>query len=363
MARDEVHPRASPALSQKKQLSIDGASKNCVDWFIQTVYQPHYDHFGADFGKTIVGFFYDEPETRGDWGTELNRTLAAWHVDWKKAYVAYKFGLAGEEQIAAKYQYLEAFADTWGRTMYGGMTRWCHAHGVLSHGHFMEHRNLYHDPRYCAGDMMRLQRYSDMGGIDAVFNQFVMGHRDVGVRDPPVWQTPKLASSISHVFGKAGDVTMVEIFGARGQDLTYQEMKWWADHMQVSGVNFLIPHSFNPRSPYDDDCPPYFYNGGFEPRWPLYRVFADYTSRLSLMLTGGRHVCPVAILFSGNLGQVGKMVTPEEMTTALQDAQINCDWLPMDVFERDAVVKPRPVVAGSAAGAPKFNSITSDTAF
>ena len=92
---------------------------------------------------------------------------------------------------------------------------------------------------------------------------------------------------------------MVEIFGARGQDLTYPEMKWWTDHMQVSGVNFLIPHSFNPRAPKDTDCPPYFYNGGFEPRWPLYRVFADYTSRLSLMLTGGRHVCPVALLFLG----------------------------------------------------------------
>ncbi len=122
-------------------------------------------------------------------------------------------------------------------------------------------------------------------------------------------------------------------------------MKWWADHMQVSGVNFLIPHSFNPRAPYDNDCPPYFYNGGFEPRWPLYRVWADYVARLSLMLTGGRHVCPVAILFSGNLGQVGKMIPPEGISTALQDAQLDCDWLPMDVFERDAVIKPRPAVA------------------
>ena len=82
----------------------------------------------------------------------------------------------------------------------------------------------------------------------------------------------------------------------------------------------------------------------------MYRVFADYTSRLSLMLTGGRHVCPVAILFSGNLGQVGKMVPPEEMTTALQDAQMDCDWLPMDVFEREAVIKPRPADAPTPNG-------------
>ena len=114
-------------------------------------------------------------------------------------------------------------------------------------------------------------------------------------------------------------------------------MKWWADHMQVSGVNFLIPHSFNPRAPYDRDCPPYFYNGGYEPRWPLYRVFADYSCRLSLMLRGGRHVCPVALLFSGNTLGVGKAIMPEGLSETLQDANYDCDWLPLSVFERDAV--------------------------
>ncbi len=183
--------------------------------FWQTVYQPHYDHFKADFGKTIRGFFYDEPETRGDWGTELNATLAAWKVDWKKAYVAYKFGLAGEEQTAAKYQYLDALAETWGRTMYGGMTRWCEEHGVESIGHFMEHARLYVHPAFCAGDMMRLQKYSSMGAIDAVFSQFAIGRRVT--YDAPTWQTPKIASSVSHVFGKKDDVAMVEIFGREGR--------------------------------------------------------------------------------------------------------------------------------------------------
>src|SRR3989339_604772 len=38
-----------PGLSQHrgKQLSVDGASRDCVDWFIKTVYQPHYDRFGS----------------------------------------------------------------------------------------------------------------------------------------------------------------------------------------------------------------------------------------------------------------------------------------------------------------------------
>ena len=320
--------KQGPALGQGGALSVDGASKDCVDWFISTVYQPHHDRFKNDFGKTIPGFFYDEPETRGDWGTELNAVLAEWKVDWKKAYVAYKFRLAGDDDAAARYQYMDAFAEAWGRTMYGGMSRWCRQRGVKSMGHFMEHGYLYVNPAFCAGDMMRLQKYSDMGGIDLVCRQMYPGQRP---RD--IYQTPKLGSSITHVYGKDDDVTMCEMFGAYGQDITYPQMKWLTDQMQVRGVNFMIPHSFDPKSPRDTDCPPYFWNGGFEPRWPLYRVYADWTSRLSLMLSGGRHVCPVALLFSGNLRRVGKAVLPEDMTTVLQDALFDCDWLPMEVFE------------------------------
>ncbi|HOX59334.1 MAG TPA: glycosyl hydrolase [Candidatus Paceibacterota bacterium] len=318
------------------QLSVDGASQDCVDWYLQEVYQPHFEHYKAEFGKTIRGFFYDEPETPGDWGTEVNRVLAEWGVDWTKAYAAYKSELAGEEQVAARYRYLDALAEAWGRTMYGGIAKWCRQHGVTSTGHFMEHSHLYFNREFCAGDMMRLQGHGHMGGIDAVFRQFEMGKRVT--RDKPCWQTPKLGSSISHAYGKANDVAMVEIFGARGQDLTYPEMKWWTDHMHVSGINFFIPHSFNPRAPKDTDCPPYFYNNGFEPRWPLYRVFADYTSRLSLMLTGGRHVCPVALLYLGQSAHCGKHILPDQMSESLQDALYDCDWLPYEVFERDTKV-------------------------
>ena len=318
---------------------VDGASQEAVDWYIQTVYQPHYDHFKDDFGSWIPGFFYDEPETHGDWGTEVIPILKERNVDWKKALASWKFTLAGEQQVSARYQYQDAFAEAWGRTLFGGITKWCHDHNVLSIGHFLEHGRTYLSTQACAGNMFQLQKYSDMGGIDAVFSQFVMGRR--AAQNGPCWQTPKLGSSISHVYGKKDDISMIEIFGARGQDLSYPEMKWWTDHMHVSGINFHIPHSFNPRSPYDTDCPPYFYNGGKEPRWPLYRVYADYTSRLSMMLSGGRHVCPVAILFPGISIHTGKAVTPDQISEVMQDALFDCDWMPYEVFEQEVQIDDR----------------------
>lgn len=325
-----------------RRILVDGASQDAVDWYIKTVYQPHYDRFPDDFGKSIVGYFYDEPETRGDWGTELPKMLASRGVDWKKAYVAFKLKLAGDEQAAANYQYRYSLAEAWGKTFYGGLTKWCHDHKVLSIGHFLEHKQEYLHPELCAGDMMQLMKYSDMGAIDAVFKQFAWGKRST--QDSPIWQTPKLGSSISHAYGKKDDLAMVEIYGARGQDLSYPEMKWWLDHMQVSGINFIIPHSFNPKAPYDTDCPPYFYNGGHEARWPLYRVWADYSTRLSLMLSGGKHVCPVAVLYLGQSRHAGKAIAPDQMSEVLQDALYDCDWIPYEVLTRDMTIAGRELV-------------------
>ncbi len=155
-----------PALGSR--ILVDGASQDCVDWFLRTVYQPHYDHFKDDFGKTIVGFFYDEPETHGDWGTEVPKVLAGKGVDLKPAYVAWKFQLAGDTQAAARHAYHEALSEAWGRTLYGGMTRWCRAHGVTS---------------FYAGDA-----YVDIVGLDA-YTDFVDPKHILGY--PEVARLPK----------------------------------------------------------------------------------------------------------------------------------------------------------------------------
>jgi len=316
---------------QQRYISVDGADPACVDWFINTVYQPHYDRFKSDFGKTITGYFYDEPETQGDWGSDFPKLVAERKLDLNKLLVAYKFKLAGDVQTAAYYSYLDTFTESWGRTMYGGMSRWCRERKVVSMGHFMEHGGDIFSRDMSGGNMMQLLKYSDMGGMDLVCGQLQPGNRNMGE-----YQMPKMASSVSHTGNKANDIAFCEIFGGYNQDVTYPTMKWLTDWHQVRGVNFLIPHSFNPRAPYDGDYPPYFYNGGQEPRWPLYRVWADYNNRLSLLLTGGRHVAPVAMLHLGQSYHVGAKQRPEELTSALQDVQFDCDWLPYEAWEKDA---------------------------
>ncbi|MCL1920554.1 MAG: hypothetical protein FWG50_05665 [Kiritimatiellaeota bacterium] len=323
-----------PFGGQQRFISVDGADRECVDWFLKAVYQPHYERFGKDFGKTITGFFYDEPETQGDWGADMLALAAERGWDLNRFLVAYKFKLAGDEQAAGWYGYLNCFVESWGRTMYGGMTKWCKEHGVFSSGHFMEHGNDIFHRGMSGGNMMQLMKYSDMGCIDLVCEQVYPGQRNMGL-----YQMPKIASSISHVYDKKDDIAWSEIFGGYFQKLTYPDMKWLCDWHQVRGVNFMIPHSFNPRSPRDKDYPPYFHNGGFEPRWPLYRVWADYNNRLATLLVGGYHVAPIAQMHIGLSFHAGKTVRPEAMTTSIQDALLDCDWVPYDALEGAAIVE------------------------
>jgi hypothetical protein len=173
------------------------------------------------FGKTIVGFFYDEPETQGDWGRDMLDLAAERRLDLDRLMVAYKFKLSGEEQQTAFYGYLDLFAESWGRTMYGGLAQWCREHNVISMGHFMEHGNDIFHRGMSGGNMMQLQKHSDMGGIDLVCHQVYPGQRNMGL-----YQMPKIASSISHTYNKKDDIAFCEIFGGYDQrtDLSADEM-------------------------------------------------------------------------------------------------------------------------------------------
>ena len=319
--------------SQGRFAYVNGLDEAAVDWFIANYYQPYYDRYRAAFGDgTIPGFFFDEPETMGVWGPALEKELAARGEDVGELLTAFKFKLADPEaQACAFYRYHDARAEVWGRTMYGRLSDWCRKHGVYSSGHFMEHANDFYSLAMCGGNVMQLMKYVEVPGVDLVCRQYYPNQRESVQHQIAFGQMPKYASSTAHVYNRHNGMNWCEIFGAYGQDLTYPQMKWLCDWHQYQGCYYLIPHSFNPKSPDDTDCPPYFYNGGYEPRYPLFRVWADYNNRCALLLSGGEHVCAIAQCVPGMSAHVGKTIRPEMFAFAIQDAQLDSDWINYDV--------------------------------
>ena len=321
--------------------TVNGLDEAAVDWFLSQYYQPYYDRYAKEFKDgTIPGFFFDEPQFRAWWGDALAKELKARGENVGELLTALKFKLADpEDQARALYRYHDARAEVWGRTMYGRQSDWCKKHGVYSSGHFLEHANCYYSPVLAGGNVMQQMKYVEVPGVDLVVRQYYPNQRESRKHQIDFGQMPKYASSVAHVYNRHNGKNWCEIFGAYFQDLTYPQMKWMCDWHQYQGCYYLIPHSFNPKAPFDKDCPPYFYNGGYEPRYPLFRVWADYNNRCAKLLSDGEHVCHIAQCIPGVSFHAGKTIRPEMFAFAIQDAQLDSDWMGYDVIETASIGK------------------------
>ena len=323
--------------------TVNGLDAAAVEWFLREIYEPHYTHFKAEFEDgTIVGFFFDEPQTQSWWGPTLADELKARGEDVAELLTAFKFKLADPEQQArARTRFLDARAETWGRTMYGRQSEWCREHGVYSSGHFLEHMHLYYHHGVCVGNLMQLMKHVEVPGVDLVLHQYYPHLRENRKDQVDFGQMPKYASSAAHVYNRHNGLSWCEIFGGYKQHLTYPQMKWFCDWHQSQGCYYLIPHSFNPKSPDDTDHPPYFYNGGYEPRYPLFRVWANYNNRCAKLLSEGEHICRIAQCVPGICYHAGKTIRPEMFAFAIQDAQLDSDLMDFDAVE-SAIIEKNP---------------------
>jgi len=103
-------------------------------------------------------------------------------------------------------------------------------------------------------------------------------------------------SSVAHLAAK--ERVVAEAMGGAGWAITPQMLKYGADMLYVFGVNMLVPHGFfytmDSPSAMDDWPHSWFYQN---PYWKYFKIYADYISRLSYMLSGGKHICDIAVLY------------------------------------------------------------------
>ena len=126
-----MHFTWTPRKSGSRYL-VDGASQDCVDWYIRPSTSRIMTGSKTISAKTSWAFSTMNRKPTAIGAPKCMKVLAEREVDWKRALVAWKFKLAGEEQAAARYQYQDALAEAWGRTLYGGITRWCAANTASS---------------------------------------------------------------------------------------------------------------------------------------------------------------------------------------------------------------------------------------
>ncbi|NOS71638.1 MAG: hypothetical protein HOP33_17150 [Verrucomicrobia bacterium] len=327
---------------------VDLLYPGVTEKFLEVTLEAYRKHFGKEFGKRIPGSFTDEPELRPAgglpwtqdlpeqfkkrWGYDLIESLpsiAAEIGDWKKVRHDY-------------YQtQLDLFIERWAKPYFD----YCAKNNLEFTGHYWEHEW----PR-CAGvpDNMAMSAWQQRPGIDILMNRYEENtHAQFGnVR------SCREISSLANQFGRR---TLVEVYGAGGWDLRFEDMKRIGDWLEVLGVNTLNQHVdyITIRGARKRDHPQSF--SYHEPWWDAYHVSAEYLARLSAALTQGEQVNRILVLeptttawmYQGNEGKLKEIGDSFfKLLMSLEAAQIEYDLGCEDVIVRHGSVSGRQLRVG-----------------
>lgn len=347
---------------------------------IKEVYEPHYEHFAEYFGNTFIGFFSDEPRFgngkydvrhNGDiYNTKIGEYGIAypWSDDMfallggeRKEIAALWFNTGKDHAAEYRIKYMNIITDAYRRNFSEAIGAWCESHGVLYTGHITEDMNDHCRLGSGAGHYFRSMTGQHLAGIDVVLHQIHAGFADYGnyypcfssvfMPDPDFFHftLPKLGVSAAHLESKKKNRTMCEIFGAYGWGESINLMKWLVDFMLVRGVNYFVPHAFNPRTD-DTDCPPYFYHGGKNPTFSAFKELMKYTEKTCAELSEDYSV-EVAVLYHAEADWSGREYTPmDKVCRLLTENQIDFEIVPseyLDVTKASVLIVPYAEYRGS----------------
>lgn len=326
---------------------------------IDAVYEPHYARYKDDFGKTIAGFFSDEPElgnghlyesktvfgtaTDYPWSLELEENLKNSLGEDFAVKLALLWENDADTDVKAKvrYAYMDAVTSLVKKDFSIQLGDWCRARGVKYIGHLIEDNNQHARTGSSLGHFYRGLAGQDMAGIDDIGGQVFPQGEDIdydnGILSTRIgefyhYMLGKLGSSAAAIEPLKNGDSMCEIFGNYGWSEGVRLEKYLVDHFLVRGINNYVPHAFSPKEFPDPDCPPHFYAHGNNPQYRHFGSLMAYTNRVCELISGGRHIAPAAVLYHGEGEWTGKCMFSHKVGHVLADSQIDYDYIPQDVF-------------------------------
>ena len=324
---------------------IDALNPESTRKFIEKTHEQYKKWVGKDFGDLVPGFYTDEPalhyfEVGKDnyiipWSKRMFKIFREANGYDLKPYLPALFAGMGEKTTKVRYDFYNTINQTYAEAFYGQIREWCEENDVLHTGHLLYEEYLRLQSR-CEGNLFNLLKELHIIGVDHLYPR--IGNEERAEEHVAL----KLGSSAAHHFGSTR--LLCESLGGTYWDCTMERMKWIADWEYVLGVNLFNPHGFHYsiEGERKRDWPPsQFYH---HPWWKQYGLFNDYLTRNGYMLSGGRHVAKVAMLFpmtSMWATYVPQAPTPENhiieaefnyLTDALLRVHFDYDYVDEDVL-------------------------------
>lgn len=273
---------------------IDTLNKRAVDAFLKVTHEEYYKRFGDEFGKTVKGFFTDEPRLTCDNFLEL-----PWSDDLPTAFMQ-TYGYSLEDNLPKLYIEIDGYKkvryDFWSLVSYlfvhnymKNIYDWCEEHDVQATGHVMMEESIFSQMTSTAG-VMPFYEYEHIPGID-------------WLRRPIA--SPVIAKQVGSAACQLGKKkVLTESYALCGWDVSFEELKWIAEWQFVNGVNVICQHAqdYTLKGVCKRDYPPSLFIQ--QTWWDEYNKFMDYLGRLCVVLSQGNQTADVLLLHPMHSGYI-----------------------------------------------------------
>ncbi len=323
--------RTSPTRSDTNPRQVKDTEQSLEDYlnpaatrqYLEFTHVQYKRYVGDEFGKTIMGFRGDEPDytiSGIPWTPAfLDRFEQIKGYD-VRPYVAGFFApKMTDEWRRVKADYWDVFSTMFGESFFKVQGDWCAANHLEYQVH-LNHEERQMELVRSEGSFFRDMRYVQVPGIDAIWHQ---------IWTDTVSDFPRLASSVSHVYGKPRAFT--ESFAAYHPIPDLDEARYVLNEQFVRGINLVevmyLPsssHGVRPLANFMGD--------------PGFPALMQYTQRLSYLMVMGRPAARVALYLPDSSLWLGDEAANQEFVSTerlLSEHQIDFDIVDDGALARD----------------------------
>jgi alpha-L-rhamnosidase len=326
--RSDTNPKRVKDGSQSLEDYLDPAA---TQQYLTFTHEQYKKYVGDEFGKTIMGFRGDEPDysIRGlPWTPKLFDEFERVKGYDVRPYVAGFFaGKASdmtEQERRAKADYYDVFSLMFRDGFFKVQGDWCAANHLEYQVH-LNHEEMEMQLVRSEGEFFRDMKYVQVPGIDSIWHQ---------IWKDTVSDFPRLAASVSHVYGKPRAFT--ESFAAYRPEPDVEMARYVLNEQFVRGVNLVETMYFPASATPGRGASPYMKEAG-------YPALLEYARRMSYLMSMGRPAASVALYLPSSAMWLGDdeadtaFVATERM---LSERQIDFDIVSEDALAEDLKAGP-----------------------
>ena len=243
-----------------------------------TVHEAFEREAGDYFGDVIVGSFQDEMPSMPTWSADFAASFTA-HYGYdltERLASLFEGNTPADQQVRIDYQRWRAHRAE--QAFFQPFYAWHAQHGLI-----------------CGFDQQSPARMAlPIGAVDE-YADYMQTHSWYGAPGSDHHGNGKIHSSMAHLYQRPR--SWIEAFHSSGWGGTIEETFDWLVPWLRAGLTLYNPHAvyYSTRGGWWEWAPPS--TCWRQPYWMHYRVMADAVMRLTGILSLGRHVCDIAVLF------------------------------------------------------------------